>query len=159
MTEATVVPLPRNVRLADPEVRLTEPGPPRQGDDIAPVYRAVAALDAAVLVEFPFGRPAYELQYMFASIWHGKPLVNGYSGFAPAPYGDQLAHLGRVPFLAPDRSWQVLARSSATHAVVHAGAFWNEEGAYLSGWLEARGARAAGVFGDARVYELPRDVP
>ncbi len=159
LAEATVVPLPRNVRLAEPGVRLTAPGPVRQGDDIAPVYRAVAALDDAVLVEFPFGVTAYELQYMFASIWHGKPLVNGYSGFAPPAYGDQLATLARIPFLTPDRSWEVLARSSATHVVVHDGAFLADEGAYLSGWLGAHGARLAGVFGDDRLYELPRAGP
>jgi hypothetical protein len=159
LAEATVVPLPTNVRLSDPAVRLTAPGPVRQGDDLAPVYRAVAALDDAVLIEFPFGFPAYELQYMFASIWHGTPLVNGYSGAGPPAYGEQIASLGRAPFLRPDRSWQVLARSSATHAIVHANAFNHDEGRYLEDWLVSHGARLVGVYGDDRLFALPRGRP
>ena len=156
LAEATVVPLALNVRLTTRGVRLTPPGPMRRGDDRPPVYRAVAALDDAVLLELPFGAPAFELQYMFYSIAHGKPLVNGYSGFEPAAYAEVRAALGRVPWLDAERAWRVIERSAATHVVVHAGAFWDEEGAYLSDWLEARGARLAGAFGDDRLFELPR---
>jgi hypothetical protein len=52
------------------------------------VYKALEKrTDPIVLAEFPFEtqRPlvANELPYMYFSIWHWRPMVNGYSGFIP----------------------------------------------------------------------------
>jgi len=38
------------------------------------------------ILELPLGRPYQEAGYVFASIFHGQPLVNGYSGFFPKDY-------------------------------------------------------------------------
>lgn len=155
LAEATVVPIQVNVRLATRGVRLTPPGPMRQGPDLPPVYRAVAELDEAALIEFPFGEPAFELQYMFYAIAHGKPLVNGYSGFEPPRYAELRATFRRLPLLDPDAAWRILLGAGATHAVVHAGAFWEDEGHELAAWLKAHGARLVGRFGDDRLFALP----
>ena len=55
----------------------------------AEVYQFAAALPAgAVLVEFPFGSPAWDLQFMFYQRVHRHPIVNGYSGGFPRTFDD-----------------------------------------------------------------------
>ena len=87
------------------------------------VYRFVAQLPAsAVLIELPLGEPAFDVRYMFYSTLHWKRLVNGYSGGAPPQYGmltESLKDVGR----RPDRAWQAIADSTATHAIVHEGSY------------------------------------
>lgn len=130
-------------------------GPLRTGSTTPAVYRAVAALPAdAVLVEFPFGVEDYELRYMLASASHRRPLLNGYSGGFPLSYIRHGATLGRA-LADPDLAWQDLAASGATHAVVHETAFLGDEGARLSAWLEARGARLLAELDGDRLFELP----
>jgi hypothetical protein len=55
-----------------------------------PIYRHVAALpDQAAIVELPLPRPDSfqdNARYVYRSIEHWHPLVNGYSGFVPASY-------------------------------------------------------------------------
>ena len=51
------------------------------------MYAALPA-HGVVLFEFPVHQPAdrfsENLPYMYFSIWHWRPMVNGYSGFIPA---------------------------------------------------------------------------
>jgi hypothetical protein len=158
LAEGLAAPLPMNRRGADERVRLTPPGPMRQGADTPPVYRQVAALPVgAVLVEFPFGAFSYEFQSMFYSTNHWKPLLNGYSGFFPPSYDARRARLAVPRVLEqPEEAWEALRASGATHAIVHESAFLRDEGARVGAWLEQHGARLMGQFEYDRLYELPK---
>jgi hypothetical protein len=65
------------------------------------VYRILAALGRAVIVEFPMADPAaqpgYDPVYAFFSIAHWNPLVNGYSGYVSARYTDTLRRMLTFP--------------------------------------------------------------
>jgi hypothetical protein len=56
---------------------------------------------AVVIAEFPLptesDHVARNLPYMYFSIWHGLPLVNGYSGFAPPDYEEFVETLSGFP--------------------------------------------------------------
>jgi hypothetical protein len=56
---------------------------------------------------------------------------------------------------APDRAWAVLARSGATHAVVHEGFYLDGRGLQVSAWLEQHGAKRVAAGDGARLFELP----
>ena len=135
--------------LKPPPVPLLAPdGPPA-------IYQAVRALPSqAVLAEFPFGDEQYDLRYMLYSAAHWRPLLNGYSGGFPRSFAVNRAGLGRVLEDA-DTAWQVLSTSGATHAIVHEGVFPDGDGARVSAWLTAHGAREVAASGQDRLFELP----
>ena len=132
-----------------PPVPLIAPsGPPS-------IYGAVGKLPpSAVLAEFPFGEEQFDLRYMVWSAAHWRPLLNGYSGGFPRSYAVNRAALSRV-LEAPDRAWAVLARSGATHVVVHESIYLDGRGSQVSAWLERHGARPVAAIGGARLFELP----
>ena len=135
--------------MKPPPVPLLAPdGPPA-------IYRAVRALPSrAVLAEFPFGEEQYDLRYMLYSAAHWRPLLNGYSGGFPRSHAVNRAGLGRVLEDA-DTAWRVLAASGATHAIVHEDVFPEGDGARVSAWLAAHGAREVAAFGRDHLFELP----
>jgi hypothetical protein len=121
---------------------------------VPPVYRFLSTLDrGAVLVEFPFGDNAYDLRYMYFSLAHGRPMLGGFSGVFPASWVARKAALEH-PLADSAAAWAAL--DGATHAVVHARGWPDAPGARIADWLRARGAREAGVFDDAHVFELRR---
>jgi len=131
------------------------PVPVIAADGPPAIYRAVRTLPAqAVLVEFPFGEEQYELRYMLYSAEHWRPLLNGYSGGFPPSYAVNRAGLGRV-LEDPDTGWRLLATSGATHAIVHEGIYLDGNGARVSGWLRAHGARQVAAYGEDMLFELP----
>ncbi|MGD9905375.1 MAG: hypothetical protein AB7U83_18050 [Vicinamibacterales bacterium] len=146
------VPLPRDVPVGVGPLRevpeyLDPAAPP------APIYHAVAGLDpAAILVELPFGEPAYELRFMAAALYHGRRLVNGYSGVFPASYRARLPTL-TAPWRDPDAAWAALA--PATHALVHADAWAPAEAHSVQRWLAERGARQIAAENGAILWALP----
>jgi hypothetical protein len=154
MVESTAAPIelngvwqPGGLKKPDP-VLLT-------GDSVPPVYSYVRTLPAtAVLAEFPFGDEQYDMRYMLYSAKHWRPLVNGYSGGFPTSFITNKAALGRV-LQAPEKAWAQLARSGATHAIVHESAFEGQDGASVSAWLAGHGARLLTSLGADRVFELP----
>jgi hypothetical protein len=133
------------------------PPPPRvyTGAQVPPVYPFLKQLPAprTVVVEFPFGEWAYELRYVFYSMHHWHPLLNGYSGTFPLSYSRRGALL-RNPLDSPDLAWASLVEDRATHAVVHGGLYNDDEGALIGRWLENRGARLVGEFGSDRIFAL-----
>jgi len=134
-----LVPLPRFVAM---------------GDDAPAVYRFIAQLPpSSVVVELPLGEPAFDVRYMFYSTLHWKRLVNGYSGGAPLRY-EFLTEAVKDVATRPDRAWQAIADSTATHAVVHEGAYVDERGRRFGDFLLAHGARDVAVFGTDRVFAL-----
>jgi hypothetical protein len=62
------------------------------GETLPPVYRFLAGRPPGEpVVEMPMGAPTYGAQnrnavYIFHSVYHQQPLVNGYSGFIPPEY-------------------------------------------------------------------------
>lgn len=78
------------------ELRPVWPAPPS-------TYSVIAGRDDAVLVELPFNSsiprsgPVSALPQMYFSIWHGRPLLNGYSGFFPASYDPLLESISSLP--------------------------------------------------------------
>jgi len=91
---------------------------------------------------------------MFYSTLHWRRLVKGYSGGAPPQYGVLTESLKDV-VRRPDRAWQAIADSTATHAIVHEGSYAADGGSRLSAWLRSRGAREVAAFGSDRVFVIP----
>ena len=124
------------------------------GAGAPPVYRFIATLPSnTAIVELPLGEPAFDIRYMFYSTLHWKPLVNGYSGGEPADYQLLETSLQDVT-TRPDRAWQALVDSGATHVVVHEAFYAAEGGARVTDWLRSRGARELATLGTDRVFAL-----
>lgn len=121
---------------------------------VAPIYERVrAATDpTAIVVEFPFGEPAYELRYMFAGLAHQRRLVNGYSGIFPPSYRARLGPL-RAPWNDRAAAWAALV--PATHAVVHEEAWAPAQADAVRQWLAEGGAEPIGATGGATLWRLP----
>jgi hypothetical protein len=118
------------------------------------IYRAVAALaPGTALVEFPFGEEQFDLRYMVWSSSHHHAIVNGYSGGFPPSHATNLAAFRNAPD-DPDRGWEALRRTGATHAVVHESIYLGDRGARVSDWLLAHGARPVAKFGADRLFAL-----
>jgi hypothetical protein len=126
------------------------------GKATPPVYQFVASLPAsAVLVELPLGEVVCDTRYMFYSTMHWRRLVNGYSGGAPASYAvlnENLQNLVRLP----ERAWQAVTASGATHVIVHEGTYLDGQGGKVSDWLRDHGAHELFRFKADHLFELPR---
>jgi hypothetical protein len=153
LVEAAFAPMPINQTWGDGAI--APPARVYPAGNAPAVYRQLAALPgAAVLVEFPFGDPAWELRYVYYSTVHWKRLVNGYSGGFPQSYKVRVARLQQFAN-EPDAAWATLTASGATHAIVHEAALAAGEAEALRAWLESRGARASGRFDGDVLYDLP----
>jgi hypothetical protein len=124
------------------------------GAGLPDVYRFVARLppDVAIL-ELPVGEPAFDIRYMFYSIRHWRPLVNGYSGGAPKDY-EVLTEAMKDTETRPERAWTAIRSSLATHVIVHEGFYLGDDGRRLSEWLRSHGARDVAAFGRDHVLTL-----
>jgi hypothetical protein len=157
LLEAIAVPIPINQNSTQYNQAGLAPLPASVaiGPAAPEVYRFVAQLPAsAVLIELPLGEPAFDVRYMLYSTWHWRRLVNGYSGGAPQDYEALTESLKDVA-TRPDRAWQAVSASTATHVIVHEASYADDGGRRLSDWLQARGAREVAVFGSDRVFEVP----
>jgi hypothetical protein len=126
------------------------------GAGAPPVYRYIASLPSnTAILELPLGEPAFDIRYMFYSTLHWRPLVNGYSGGEPSDYELLETSLQDVR-ARPDRAWQALVDSAATHVVVHEALFVRDDGPSLTAWMTERGGREVARFGADVVVELPR---
>lgn len=156
VVESVAIPLPLNGNDTNYRQRDLVALPPfvATGGAAPPVYRFIAQLPvSSALVELPFGEVAFEARYVFYSAGHWRPLVNGYSGGAPAEYG-LLAEAMKDLLRDPDRAWAALVSSGATHAIVHEGSYADGRGAAVSNWLLRHAARELVSFGADRVFAL-----
>ncbi len=150
------VPLPRDVPVGTGTLREI-PAYLAPTAPLPEVYRPLLGVDAgAVVVELPFGEPAYELRYMYFGLTHPGRLENGYSGLFPASYRARAAAL-RTPWADPEAAWRALA--PARYAVVHGDAWPPERAADVWQWLAERGATPMAVVGQASVWQLPPQTP
>ncbi len=151
--EAWMVPAPMDLRIDAPGYAPT-PASLKIGRQLSPIYRSVRDMPAGVVVaEFPFGEPAYELQYVFYAGYHRKPILNGYSGFFPDSYYKLRSLLALVPANG-DAAWDALIASGATNAIVHESAFLENRGHDVSDWLRQHGARDMTASGTDRLFQL-----
>jgi hypothetical protein len=134
---------------------VTPPAFVTTGDRIPLVYRFLKTLPSSrtVVAEFPFGEYAYELRYLFYSMAHWHPLINGYSGTFPLSY-DMRAAVLRRPDEDPERAWNLMATSGVTHAVVHEGVYKEGRGRTVSVWLASHGAHLVAEFDGDKVFVL-----
>jgi hypothetical protein len=155
--EAAAVPIPINQNSTEYGQMGLAPLPASiaMGPAVPEVYRYIAQLaPSAVIVELPLGEPAFDVRYMFYSMNHWKRLVNGYSGGAPLKYA-QLTESLKDLASRPDRAWQALADSAASHVIVHEGFYTGNLGRRLSDWLRSHGASEVAAFGPDHVFGLP----
>ena len=153
LAESWVAPMSTNVRL-DPHYYELTPRRLDMGDAISPVYRAVRDMPGkVVLIEFPFGEPAYEILATFYAGYHRRPLVNGYSGFFPEPYLRRATFLQHIPFDL-DAATRAVRSSGATHALVHEGAYPDGRGHEVTSWLTSSGGRVITTFGTDKLLTL-----
>jgi len=153
LAESWIAPMRMDVPLGTPP-DLVAPTSLHPGRAIGPLYRVVAELpEPVVLIEFPFGEPALDLQAMFYAGYHRRPIVNGYSGFFPTSFQRRAGRLWD-PTDDPVRAAGWLTDSAATHALVHEDAFAGDRGAAVSAWLEGLGARLMTRDGPDKLFRL-----
>ena len=158
LAESWAVPIPIDQNSTTYTLANLAPLPPAiaTGADTPAVYGYLAQLPAsAAILEMPLGEPAFDIRYMFYSTRHWRRLVNGYSGGAPEWYS-LLTHSLKDVLTSPDRAWDAVVRSEATHLVVHEGFFGADFGRRVSEWARSHGAVEVGAFGADRVFSLPR---
>ncbi|MEO7270954.1 MAG: hypothetical protein ABIX28_17310 [Vicinamibacterales bacterium] len=86
-----------------------------------PVYGALADSRRVVLAEFPvFPDFAYDAPYMYFSLWHWAPMINGYSGFKPKSF--ELYEAGVADFPGPV-SMATMTMRGVTHLTVNCGLY------------------------------------
>jgi len=126
-----------------------------------PVYRLLASQPPGVAAEFPmprpsvrpgedpkYGLPGADPKYAYFSIFHWKPLVNGYSGFYPASYIRRLIDLRGFP---EPFSLRVLRREGVRYLVIHESGYGDNRALYeqtLRTLGEAEAVRSLGEFSD-----------
>lgn len=153
LAESWVAPLQMNMPVL-PGDGLALPPPPASGRRTPPMYSLLRDLPGdVVLVEFPFGDPAYDVLAAFYAGHHRRALVNGYSGFFPPSYIERVDVFRSAPE-DPDRAAAALRESGATHVLVHQGAFRDDRGQRLSDWLTSIGAAPVSQLGTDRLFEL-----
>jgi len=81
------------------------------------IYEVVKNAPGAIVAEFPV--PYDEIQnipYMYFSLWHWAPLVNGYSGFIPRSYAEFTKEIATFP---DAEAIDALQRRGVTHVTVN----------------------------------------
>ena len=87
------------------------------------------------VVEWPMGTPQYDPEHEFRSTAHWKPILNGYSGFAPPSYVALASTMAERPI--PGRVWDMLRERKATLLLFHPGQVEGDEAvAYADGLLQ-----------------------
>jgi hypothetical protein len=88
--------------------------------EVPSIYRMLRMLPRGPVAELPMPTPrqgsAYDTLYMFSSLAHWYPLVNGYSGFIPEHYNETMDVVKDVP---SDWSIDHLRRIGTRYLIVH----------------------------------------
>jgi hypothetical protein len=154
LAEGWVVPMSMNAG-GRPRQGFNAPPPPAAGRAVPPIYEFIRTFpDPIAVLELPFGDPAYEMMAVFYAGHHRKPISNGYSGWFPQSYRQNLSALRDV-LATPDRAVRALGRSQASHVLVHEAAWPDDRGRQVSEWLLSIGARPVTVLGSDRLLKLP----
>ncbi len=91
------------------------------------IYSAIEGQEGVVLAEFPMiiDGSIDALPQMYFSTWHGRPMVNGYSGFFPGSYE---ALFEAVSVFPSTEGLALLRARGVTHVVVNCGLMLDIEG-------------------------------
>ena len=152
LAEGSVVPLPTNAPIAvhgyapTPRVLAT-------ARDMSPLYRRVRDTPGSVLIEFPFGEPAYDILATYYAGYHRRPLVNGYSGFFPESFLRRATFLDHIP-ADLDTAYKAVQGSGATLAIVHESAYLDGRGREITDWLLGHGATLVATDEGDRLLQL-----
>jgi hypothetical protein len=96
------------------------PWPLRTVPEPSEAYRYLAAAPRGAVVEFHFPyRPddlSRNTRFMFWSMWHWQPLVNGYSDFVPKDYSDIAVPINSFP---SEEAFAILRAHDVRYVVVH----------------------------------------
>jgi len=88
----------------------------------AEVYQALKIASPGPIIEFPLpdadNLPGWDSYYEAWSVWHWRPLLNGYSGYYSRPYLETLHDLESFPDAA---SVQKLRELNVRYVIVHRG--------------------------------------
>ncbi|MCC7185579.1 MAG: hypothetical protein IT185_05015 [Acidobacteria bacterium] len=126
----------------------------RVAHDLPPIYKVLRDdPEPVILVEFPFGSPAWDLHSVFYAGYHRRPLVNGYSGFFPESQRT-LTNVFTMVGSNPEAAWRALVGTRATHVLVREGAFIPSRRTLIADWLLARGAEQVLVDGSDRLFRM-----
>ena len=95
----------------------------RRFDGIPRIYTLLAREPIVVLAEVPFypRQAVFEnAEYVLNSTAHWRPLMNGYSGYTPASYGQFADTFWYFP---EERAIHAMRRAGVTHVMFHPGRF------------------------------------
>ena len=126
----------------------------------AEVYQALKVAKPGVIIEFPLpdfdNLPGWDPYFQAWSVWHWRPMLNGYSGFYSRQYQDAVRDLSSFPDAA---SVDTLRRLEVRYVIIHRDFY--EKGKYTPLALKlatARGLTLWGVYKDpvgvADVFEV-----
>jgi hypothetical protein len=126
----------------------------------APIYQMLKRMPYGVVAELPMPRRQqgsfYDTLYMFSSMSHWFPLVNGYSGFIPGHYLDTVELMRGFP---DDPSIDRLRQLGTRYVIVHEHGYTRDEYIAILTRLRARDdvvafGRYRDVEGHAELFEL-----
>jgi hypothetical protein len=97
-------------------------------DPLPEAYRRLAQLPRGGVVEFHFPYRSTDLfrhtRYMFDSIWHWQPLINGYSDYIPQDFRDMAIPINGFP---DAESFRILRAHQAKYVVIHLDTYGDAE--------------------------------
>ncbi|MEQ1869945.1 MAG: hypothetical protein ABL961_07965 [Vicinamibacterales bacterium] len=110
----------------------------------ADAYKAIARAAEGAMVELPLPEimPGFDPEYEAWSVWHGRPLLNGYSGFYPFAYLEAINNLKGFP---DAHSIETLRSLNVRYVMVHRGFYEPEKYTELA--LEIGAAPALKLWG------------
>ena len=107
---------------------LLTPWPLKPVEPLEPVYRVLAAQPRGGVLELQFPYKSTDLfhhaRFMYSSMWHWQPLVNGYSDFIPQPFRDMAVPINAFP---DPESFRIAQAHQTRYVVVHWGMYTNLE--------------------------------
>lgn len=126
-----------------------------------PIYETLANRTDVVLAEFPFElnlpMTTNELPFMYFSVFHGLPMVNGYSGFTPPNHEKLVQDVRGFP---DDTALAALRARGVTHVTVNCALMGDSCAAFLARSDQSPALRlvqsAEWEGKPARLYELKR---
>lgn len=84
-----------------------------------PIYQTLRGRPEVVLAEFPVdANEVFNIPFMYFSVWHWVPMVNGYSGFIPESYARIAPDLLQFP---RGDTVATLRQRGVTHVTVNCG--------------------------------------
>jgi hypothetical protein len=129
----------------------------RYPNEPPPLYAWLAAQPRGVVAELPLPEalPGTDPRIAYLSTFHWQPIINGYSGFAPQSYLDQIYALRNFP---DEEAMISLRRVGVRYVVVHLAAYDRDKAVLVQQAFAHYRLRELGRFfdgaGEATVYLL-----